>query len=136
MAYLFTKDLETGNALIDAEHKKLIEAINLLLEACSKGKGRDEISSTMFFLKSYTEKHFADEERLQRESRYPGFTEHKGYHEYFRKKIVELEARLKQEGPSIVLVGELNHALADWFLNHIKTQDKKVAAHIQQSSQK
>ena len=35
MAYQFTKDLETGNALIDSQHKQLIQAINDLLDACS-----------------------------------------------------------------------------------------------------
>lgn len=130
MAYVFSKELETGNSMIDFEHKKLIETINALLEACSKGKGRDEINRTMAFLCSYTEKHFSDEEALQRQSGYPGYLEHRGYHDYFKKEVADLAERLKKEGPSIVLVGELNRALADWFINHIKTQDKKVAAHI------
>ena len=31
MVYQFTKDLETGNASIDSEHRQLIQAINDLL---------------------------------------------------------------------------------------------------------
>ena len=31
MAYVWSKDLETGNAMIDSQHKELIEAINALL---------------------------------------------------------------------------------------------------------
>ncbi len=38
MAYVFTKDLETGNQLIDSEHRQLIDAINNLLTACSTAK--------------------------------------------------------------------------------------------------
>ena len=35
MAYVWSKDLETGNAMIDSQHKELIEAINALLAACA-----------------------------------------------------------------------------------------------------
>ena len=65
MAYVFTPDLETKNALIDSEHKQLIKAINDLLEACSKGQGRAQVAQTAKFVYDYTSKHFADEERLQ-----------------------------------------------------------------------
>ncbi|HJA93394.1 MAG TPA: bacteriohemerythrin [Candidatus Eisenbergiella merdipullorum] len=130
MAYQFTKDLETGNTLIDTEHRKLINAINALLDACSQGKGRSEIKKTMDFLQAYTDKHFSDEEALQRQSGYPGYAAHKTYHETFKRTVSSLAKRLDQEGPSVAIVGEINHALADWFINHIKTQDVKVAAHI------
>ena len=43
MAYEFTKDLETGNSVIDSEHRQLIGAVNLLLEACAKGQGRTQL---------------------------------------------------------------------------------------------
>lgn len=43
MAYVWSKDLETGNAMIDSQHKELIEAINALLAACATGKGRAEV---------------------------------------------------------------------------------------------
>ena len=50
MVYQFTKDLETGNAAIDSEHRQLIQAINDLLSACSSGKGRGELEKTTHFL--------------------------------------------------------------------------------------
>ena len=66
MAYTFDKSLETGHSLIDSQHKELIAAINNLMEACNQGKGREETKNTIAFLKSYTNKHFGDEEALQR----------------------------------------------------------------------
>ena len=50
MKYELTKDLETGNALIDSEHRQLFAAINNLMDACAQGKGRDQIMSTARFL--------------------------------------------------------------------------------------
>ena len=116
MAYQLTKDLETGNALIDREHRELIDAINALLNSCSKGQGRNE--------------HFSDEEQLQRQNNYPDYVQHKKYHEAFKKTVADIVARLSVNGPTIALVGEINTALAGWLINHIKKEDKKLAAYL------
>ena len=49
--YEFTKKLETGNAIIDKEHRELFPAVNKLREACSEGKGRTSMDETINFLK-------------------------------------------------------------------------------------
>lgn len=130
MAFLWTNDLATGNVQIDTEHKKLIEAINSLLTACSTGQGRQQLEPVVNFLAEYTKTHFAHEEVLQAQSNYPDRVNHKQYHTAFVKVVDDLGARLKKEGPSIVLVGEINQRLCDWLLNHIKREDVKVAQHI------
>lgn len=127
MSYQFTPDLETGNALIDAEHRQLIDAVNSLLEACTQGQGRAQLSKTTRFLYDYTAKHFADEERLQQQSRYPHYQDHKQYHESFKRLVADLMKRLNDQGPTVALVGEVNNALAGWLINHIKREDKKLA---------
>jgi len=126
MAFTWTKDLETGNTQIDTEHKELIQAINNLLEACSSGKGRAEISNTMDFLNQYTKTHFAHEQVLQQKYKYPDFDNHKKYHE----GLDDISTRLKANGPTIQLVGEINMQLGSWLINHIKREDVKVAKHI------
>lgn len=130
MAYQLTKDLETGNALIDREHRELIDAINALLDSCSKGQGRNELEKTAQFLQGYTSKHFSDEEQLQRQNNYPDYVQHKKYHEVFKKTVADIVARLSVNGPTIALVGEINTALAGWLINHIKKEDKKLAAYL------
>lgn len=130
MAYQFTQDLVTGNAVIDAQHKQLFQAINDLLAACGAGQGRAALEKTTRFLCDYTAKHFADEERLQTQSRYPDYTAHKRYHEEFKKTVAALMKKLEEQGPSVTLVSEVNRAVAGWLTNHIKREDMKVAAHI------
>lgn len=132
MAYEFTKELETGNALIDSQHRQLIEAINRLLEACGQGKGRAQIKETMDFLQQYTAKHFSDEESLQLKYGYPDYPKHKEYHEWFKKTVAELAAELEQMGPTVVMVGKVNASIAGWLVNHIRREDTRVAAHIRQ----
>ena len=130
MAFQFTKDLETGNATIDSQHRQLIAAINDLMTACSQGKGRAQLADSAKFLQDYTARHFGDEERLQLASKYPDYTNHKRYHEEIKRVVADISRRLDAEGPTIALVGEMNQALAQWLVNHIKQQDTKVAAHI------
>ncbi len=130
MAFSWNQKLETGNAMIDQQHKQLITAINNLLQACSSGKGKEEITRTMKFLYDYTAKHFSDEEKLQIQYRYPDYTNHKRYHEEFKKVVRDLATRLQTEGPSIALVGKVNTSIGGWLLNHIQREDVKVAAHI------
>ena len=88
--YEFTKQLETGNAIIDKEHRELIQAVNKLLEACSRGEGRTSMDATIKFLNNYVEQHFSHEERLQQQSKYPNITAHKAFHEQYKKTLKEI----------------------------------------------
>lgn len=130
MAYAFTKDLETGNALIDSEHRQLIDAINGLLDACAKGQGRAEIEKTLVFLSDYVIKHFGDEETLQLKSKYPDYANHKTYHEGFKKTVAAIVAEFRAGGATIPLVAKTNSSIAQWLISHIKREDVKVANHV------
>lgn len=134
MAYQFTRDLETGNTAIDAQHQQLIAAVNALLEACSKGAGRAQVQHTAQFLLNYTKQHFADEEALQQKSRYPGYLHHKQLHEEFKKTAAALIQKIQQEGPNVANVGQINSLLAGWLIQHIKGEDKKLAAYLKSAS--
>jgi hemerythrin len=136
MAYAWTKDLETGNSMIDTQHQQLIKAVNDLLEACSSGQGRAKLDSTLAFLESYTAKHFGDEEKLQQQSKYPDYLNHKKLHDGFKKVVSDLCKELKSEGPTITLVGKVNSSVGGWLITHIKREDTKVAAHIRSQSAK
>ena len=84
----------------------------------------------MKFLYDYTEKHFSDEEKLQLQYRYPDYTNHKRYHEEFKKVVRELSMQLQKEGPNIALISKVNTSVGGWLLNHIQREDVKVATHI------
>lgn len=131
MAFTWSKELETGNAQIDAEHKNLIQASNNLLAACANGQGRAELNKTMDFLQEYTKTHFSHEEALQLKFKYPDYANHKKLHQSFIRTVADVSTRLKAEGPTVQLVGEINRMLGGWLINHIKREDVKVAKHIQ-----
>ncbi len=130
--YEWEPGLETGNRLIDSQHKELIEKINDLLEACASGKGRSEINAMAQFLKDYTKKHFDDEEQLQKRFKYPDRVNHKKYHEAFKETVRKLSEELERDGATVTLVGKINSSVAEWLINHIKREDVRVAKHIEE----
>ena len=123
-----------GVPQIDTQHRELVEAIDILMQACMQGKGRTEIEKTLNFALKYTLGHFKDEEKIQVQYAYPGYREHKKIHEDFTKDITALAGEFRKSGPSISLTGKLNHSLVDWVINHISTQDKKLGEHIKKVS--
>lgn len=132
MRYELTKDLETGNALIDSEHRQLFDAVNKLMDACSQGKGRDQLGPVVNFLTSYVDKHFRDEEQLQTKTSYPGYAGHRQFHLNYQKQLNQVARELKEQGPSIAVLGRLNQAVGV-LVNHIRQDDKKVAVHVKQA---
>ncbi|GHT43158.1 hypothetical protein FACS189443_6820 [Planctomycetales bacterium] len=130
MAYAWTPDLETGHPLIDSEHKELIKAINDLLAACMSGQGKEILGKTLDFLSSYTVKHFGDEEQLQTQYKYPDYPNHKKLHTGFVNFVNDLAAKIKAQGPTTILIGQVTSGVGDWLVSHIKREDTKVAAHI------
>lgn len=129
MRYELTKDLLTGNALIDSEHKQLFDAINALLDACAQGKGRDSLPKTGQFLNGYVTKHFSDEEQLQVSSKYPGYPAHKTFHDGYKRKLQTAVDSLVRDGATVRVLGEINQ-LAGILISHIRTEDRKLAQHL------
>lgn len=130
MKYEFTQDLMTGNSLVDAQHRQLFDAVNRLMDACAAGKGRDQIRDTVNFLNDYVVRHFQDEERLQVQSRYPGYAEHQKFHTGYRRQLSQTAQELIQQGPTVKALGDLNRAVAI-LISHIRTEDKRMARHVQ-----
>ena len=122
-----------GVPQIDSQHRKLVEAIDRLMNACMQGKGRSVLDETLGYVVEYTKEHFRDEEKLQAQYSYPGMGEHKQVHSRFIASITAIEKELAETGPNIALIGQLHKALVDWLINHITTEDKKVGEHIRRT---
>ena len=130
MAYQWDSSLETGHEKIDNQHKQLVSALNNIIEASQQGKGRDEIFKTLDFLTGYTIMHFASEEKLHVQYDYPDYLMHKRFHEEFKGTVGELTSRLVAEGPTEELIGVVTTTIGNWLLNHIKSDDFRMAAFV------
>ncbi len=131
MAIVFDEALKTGNELIDTQHQELIARVNKLTEGCKPGTEKTVAANTLGFLLDYTNKHFADEEKLQEDNQYPLLDAHKAQHAAFVKQVEELEEMLvEEEGPSEAFVEAVKKNVVDWLLNHICVWDKQVAQFV------
>ncbi|MCI7796080.1 MAG: bacteriohemerythrin [Lachnospiraceae bacterium] len=129
MRAVFDETLITGNALIDGQHKELIDRINKLLILCENDKpAKREAIRLLDYLIEYTEFHFGEEEKLQEELGYPGLAEHKKKHEELRETVKVLYEMLEeQEGPTDAFVTQVNKNVTEWLYHHIHGFDRSVA---------
>jgi len=121
MAYMeWTRDLESGIQVIDAQHKRIIDFINELYDAREAGRV-DETNRVMEGLLNYTITHFEFEEGLQEKAGYPFLKAHQRIHEIFMKKVADIRARAAA-GEEVAL--ELLTLLKGWLVSHIKSEDR------------
>lgn len=121
MAYMvWTRELESGIPVIDTQHKRLIEFINELHDACQTDN-INETNHVMEGLLNYTITHFEFEESLQEKAGYPFLKAHRRIHEIFMKKVAEIRSRATQ-GENVAL--ELLALLNGWLVSHIKGEDR------------
>ena len=124
----FDESLVTGNAMIDSQHKELIDKINKLLDSCEVGNDKLTAIKTLDYLADYTDFHFGEEEKLQESISYPGIEQHKKEHEKLRRVVEELHEMLEeQEGPTEAFVAQVQENVINWLYNHIKGFDRSVA---------
>ena len=128
MYAVFDESLVTGNEMIDAQHKELIEKINGLLKSCEDRSNKLGAIKMLDYLADYTEFHFSEEEKLQESIGYPGIEEHKTKHEELRQVVKELTDMLQEEeGPTDAFVEQVNVNIKNWLFGHIKSFDRSVA---------
>ena len=130
----WSEDLETGNEAIDGQHKQLFKLTSDVVKACEENKRFEVLEDTLNFLASYTVQHFADEEALQVEHKFPGYENHKKLHDDFKNKVVELISLFKKDRESTDLLALVNSTVVRWLLQHIKREDFKIAEHIRKTA--
>ncbi|MDR2783292.1 MAG: bacteriohemerythrin [Treponema sp.] len=128
--FQWSNSLATGNEQIDTEHKQLIQAMNDFFGTCAMNSGNDEVLKTINFLLDYTVTHFYNEEQLQIRYNYPGYDNHKKFHENFKKKVHGLMVEFVNKGPSDELIKRAKHDIGEVIIAHIQHEDTRLAAHI------
>ncbi|WP_217360039.1 bacteriohemerythrin [Anabaena sp. UHCC 0253] len=117
-------EYETGNDIIDEQHKSLFSTINALNSAMLEGQGEALLGKTLDSLKDYTTVHFDTEEKFMLDHKYPDYVEHKQKHEALKAKVLSFEK--KNYDDLSKLTNAVSHFLTDWLIHHIKDEDKKM----------
>ena len=113
---------------LDADHARLLSRVNALLAAVAS---RDPavVDSALRELRIETEAHFAREETLMREARYPGLEQHRAKHQRLLRELSTLRLTLDVSGTLRVPLAPVNY-IRRWFAAHITRDDRQLAAYL------
>jgi hemerythrin-like metal-binding protein len=120
--------LELGNAGIDADHRSLVETLNRLRAAVRQDQGREEIQTVLAFLRDYAVSHFATEEALMLQHKFPGASAHFTAHAELVMKVSDLLADFR--AGKTELTGAVLAFLESWLVDHILGLDKELGAYL------
>ena len=118
-----------GVSSIDNQHKKLCNLVNQLHEAMGAGKGSEAVGKIIIELVTYTQEHFAFEEKFMQSINYPELSKHKILHQNMTQKALELKQSV--ENNKRINVIQVCSFLKDWLQSHILKEDVKYAKHNQ-----
>ena len=122
--------LLTGNALVDMQHQRIFAWVSELVLSCEAGTDTERLWDTLEFLDNHTIRHFIDEEALMLECGYPDRESHFQAHKTYRESIEYFQQRFNENGPSDELSNDVNKNVATWLIQHIQTEDRKIAEYI------
>jgi hemerythrin len=135
MIYEWNVNLQIGYPPVDVQHKGLFDVMNQFFSSISDGVNRAEVEEALCYLEEYVRVHFADEERIQLETNYPGYKQHKRFHEEFKILIRGLRTDLERVGPTLKLLGQIEMGIGSWLVDHIEVEDMKIGEHLRRVKQ-
>ncbi|MFT3916633.1 MAG: bacteriohemerythrin [Anaeromyxobacteraceae bacterium] len=132
MALQWDRSLAVGVKLIDEQHQELFRRVNTLLESMLKNQGKGEIEKLIGFLAQYVVDHFAAEEKMMTQYRYPDLAKHRQAHADFVKRFGELKAAFDKDGATPTVTIELNRFVGGWLREHIGRTDTALGKFLHQ----
>ncbi|SEA62202.1 methyl-accepting chemotaxis protein [Desulfuromusa kysingii] len=115
-------EYNTGVALMDKQHRRLVDLINQLFQCMRDGGDRMVLAEVVDELVDYTVTHFRAEEDVMRKYNYPDFEAHQQIHKSFVEKVGVYANKLKS-GERLP-PADIYNFLKDWLINHIEKQDR------------
>jgi hemerythrin len=115
---------------IDNQHQELVNILNRLFVAVSKREGDKAIAGILDALTSYTQTHFALEERLMRQAKYKDLEPHIAEHKKLLAQLDQLAKKHMVEEKTIYF--EMLTFLKTWLKEHIQGVDTKYSAALQE----
>jgi hemerythrin len=118
-----------GVPAIDAQHRELFARV-ASFEAALERRDAQAMTRTFGFLREYALVHFAQEERLMREARYPREEEHREKHAQFVERLGVLVREHETSGATAFLGLRARNWITVWLLDHVAGDDQAVGRFI------
>jgi hemerythrin len=104
---------------IDKQHRRLFELSSDLHKAVMAGRSKPEIERALDRLVDYANAHFAIEEHMMWQYKFPQLEAHKMQHQQLTARVADLQ-------PPINLIGFLN----EWLTQHFAGADQRYSEFI------
>jgi hemerythrin len=132
MAYVtWDPSLETGNEVVDEEHRGLYDLLNELYDSIVGSSGVEAQGEVLSRMAVYAVVHFTDEEALMRSIGYPGLGEQQQMHQDFVAEVGRMSEEWRSGGTLLPLTVAM--FLRGWLAEHIGTEDKKIGEFVRAS---
>ncbi|MCM1123404.1 MAG: bacteriohemerythrin [Eubacterium sp.] len=117
-----------GVESIDKAHQRLFSIVGKLVALNEdEAKQQHACREGIKYFKSYTLKHFADEEAYMQSIHYAGYAMHKSLHDNLRDKTLPaLEAELEAQDYSVESVQHFLGICIGWLNGHIMIEDRAI----------
>lgn len=113
---------------IDAQHRRLFEIYNNLVNAMYQGVGMKELGNALTELLDYSVMHFMTEEGYMEKYGYPELDVHKNAHKEFRERFYKVHKEFHEGKP--VLTAEVVDYLRDWIKGHVLNVDQRYSKYL------
>jgi hemerythrin len=131
-AFDWIKELETGNELIDQQHKEFFrigrDIEQLLVRKCI-GVQEQELLDIVCELREYVSYHFYTEETIMHQKGYSNYEIHVKEHLGFRKYVMEIDCPALAKNPYKELKA-IKDTIQSWVFNHMMGEDMRMAKEI------
>jgi hemerythrin len=120
----WTKDLEIGHDLIDADHQHIFEIVNRLQAEIAEDPDYSIVGEVLVELIEHTGGHFMREEALMQAIQFPAYEAHKREHCLLMEKVNSLHRKFMNSRSS--LSGEVAAFLENGMIRHIMKSDMEL----------
>lgn len=114
--------LSVNVKIIDEQHRVLVRYINELYDYIHEHKGYEGMDTIFSRLIEFAKSHFETEETFFEKFNYENSESHKRRHKMFFLKMEEFHHRYIGNDEMVRI--DLLKYLKDWFLEHLRTEDR------------
>ena len=133
MELVWTPALSIGHEEIDKQHIALFGFFRDFVDGCSQGEAKETLIELHARLKDYAEHHFALEEALMQQVKFPDLDLHRRKHQSFSKRLADIRQQISSEGPTLMNIIQTNKALVTWLVQHVQDLDQSFGEYLKEN---
>jgi hemerythrin len=131
MELAWTERLSVGNAMLDTEHKQLVDMVNGIERAI---RARDCLALLRAFkpFEDYVRAHFENEARVAQSVNFP-FVQHALEHQYVLEELRQMSKELAANDGrwSESAAEHYSYFLSEWLIEHLLQEDMLMKSALQ-----